>query len=151
MTRTSKENHTFVVVVETYSTPTEQTEGQAFSPVVRIGTPTTSPLWYRGGTHSLAGEGVGAPIRTRGQTLWYSSYICTFCPSPISLSDNTVIITKVYPNFLSLSLYSVTGRSFADISRAVAGVTSSNDKVYYSDSCAIDHLYIKIDSHSGIF
>jgi hypothetical protein len=25
-----------------------------------------------GGTHSLAGEGVGVPIRTRGQTLWFS-------------------------------------------------------------------------------
>jgi hypothetical protein len=32
-------------------------------------------LWLRGGTHSLAGEGVGeVPIRTRGPTLWYSRY-----------------------------------------------------------------------------
>ncbi len=39
------------------------------------------PLWFRlpGGTYSLAGEGVGVPIRTRGRTLWYSRYICTLC------------------------------------------------------------------------
>jgi hypothetical protein len=30
-----------------------------------------------GGAHSLAGEGGGVPIRTRGQTLWYSRYTCT--------------------------------------------------------------------------
>jgi hypothetical protein len=30
----------------------------------------------RGGTHSLAGEGGGGPIRTRRQTLWYFRYIC---------------------------------------------------------------------------
>ncbi len=30
-----------------------------------------------GGTHSLAGEGKGGPNSTRGQTLWYSRYICT--------------------------------------------------------------------------
>ncbi len=33
-------------------------------------------FWGGGGAHSLAGEGV--PIRTRGQTLWYAMYICTF-------------------------------------------------------------------------
>ncbi len=33
------------------------------------------PLLVPGGTHSLAGEGGrGVPIRTRGQTLWYSRY-----------------------------------------------------------------------------
>jgi hypothetical protein len=47
------------------------------------------PLWFRDGvhsdtndvdvTHSLAGEGFGCgvPIRTRGQTLWYSWYMCS--------------------------------------------------------------------------
>ncbi len=58
--------------------------------VVRIGTPPpplpqplTSvfpppPLVPRGGTHSLGERGWGGvPIRTRGQTLWYSRYICT--------------------------------------------------------------------------
>ncbi len=35
------------------------------------------PSWFKGGTHSFVGEGVGVPIRTRGQTLWYSRYICT--------------------------------------------------------------------------
>jgi hypothetical protein len=30
-----------------------------------------------GGPQSLTGEGVGGPIPTRGQTLWYSMYICT--------------------------------------------------------------------------
>ncbi len=33
------------------------------------------PLWFQGGgTHSLAGSGRGKPIRTKGQTLWYSRY-----------------------------------------------------------------------------
>ncbi len=37
-----------------------------------------------GGTHSLAGEGGwGVPIPTRGQTLWFSRYICyVLCASP---------------------------------------------------------------------
>jgi hypothetical protein len=33
-----------------------------------------SHLWFQGGTHSLAGEGAGEPIRTKRQTLWYSRY-----------------------------------------------------------------------------
>ncbi len=38
--------------------------------------PGPPPLWFLGGTHSLAGEGVGVQnIPTRGQTLWYSRYI----------------------------------------------------------------------------
>ncbi len=42
-----------------------------------------SPLWFgRGGRYTLVcgrgGEGV--PIPTRGQTLWYSRYICTLWP-----------------------------------------------------------------------
>jgi hypothetical protein len=37
------------------------------------------PFGSAGGTHPLTGEGwvLGVPIRTRGQTLWYSRYICT--------------------------------------------------------------------------
>ncbi len=44
------------------------------------------PLWFRGGgIHSLAGEGQGVPIQTRGQTLWYSRYIYVLCDHhPIS-------------------------------------------------------------------
>ncbi len=35
------------------------------------------PLFQGGGAHSLAGEVMeGVPIATRGQTLWYSTYIC---------------------------------------------------------------------------
>jgi hypothetical protein len=37
-----------------------------------------------GGAHSLTGEGLGIPIRTRGKTPWYSKYICTLCPRPKS-------------------------------------------------------------------
>ncbi len=29
-------------------------------------------------THPLTGEGVVVPVRTRGQTLWYSRYICMY-------------------------------------------------------------------------
>jgi len=50
---------------------TEYTECQAFYPVVRIGTPPL-PLCPRGETYSLAGDGVGDPIPTMGQTLWYT-------------------------------------------------------------------------------
>jgi hypothetical protein len=55
--------------------------------VVRIGT-TLTPYTQAsvppfgsgvGGLHSIAGEGVRVPIRTRGQTLWYSRYLCTLC------------------------------------------------------------------------
>jgi hypothetical protein len=59
-----------------------------FFPVVGIGTPPTphpqasapSPLRF-GGMGTLAGERGGGrvPIPTRGQTLWYSVYICTLC------------------------------------------------------------------------
>jgi hypothetical protein len=33
-----------------------------------------SSLCLRGGTHALAGEGAGGPIRTKVQTLWYCRY-----------------------------------------------------------------------------
>ncbi len=35
-----------------------------------------SPLLFgsKGETHSLAGKGMGDPIPTKGQTLWYSMY-----------------------------------------------------------------------------
>ncbi len=36
--------------------------------------PPHHPLGLRGETHSLAGEGVGVPIRTKGQTLWNFMY-----------------------------------------------------------------------------
>ncbi len=58
---------------------------KVFSTVVRIEThphpphlqaSVCPPISSWGGTHSLAGEGVGGPIRTRGQTLWKSRYIC---------------------------------------------------------------------------
>ncbi len=35
------------------------------------------PLWLRGEHIRLRERGRAAPIRTRGQTLWYSRYICT--------------------------------------------------------------------------
>ncbi len=60
----------------------EYTECQAFSPVVRIGSPphpqasvATSPLWFRGGHTRLRKRGRGEPIQTKGQTLWCSSII----------------------------------------------------------------------------
>ncbi len=64
---------------------TEYTECQAFSPVVRIGSPPPAPsptsercisppLFPKGGTHSLAGEWTGELSRTKGQTLWNSMY-----------------------------------------------------------------------------
>jgi hypothetical protein len=56
----------------------------SFSPVVRIGTPPPPhkqasvyppPLLVPGGGHTrLRERGWGVPIRTRGQTLWYSRY-----------------------------------------------------------------------------
>jgi hypothetical protein len=36
-----------------------------------------SPLRFRGGHTRLRESGWGVPIRTRGQTLWYSRYVCT--------------------------------------------------------------------------
>jgi len=41
----------------------------------RVSSPTLVP-GGRGGTHSLGGDGVGVPMRTKGQRLWYSC-ICT--------------------------------------------------------------------------
>jgi hypothetical protein len=66
------------------------TEYHAFFPVVRIGSPHpltppgSVPLDPRGETHSLAGEGVGDPIPTKGQTLWYSMH--TISPLRIRVS-----------------------------------------------------------------
>ncbi len=40
------------------------------------------------GAHQVAKEGVGAPIWTTGQTLWYFRYICTLC---------TVYQTMLFP------------------------------------------------------
>jgi hypothetical protein len=34
------------------------------------------PFWFWGGAHLLEREGVGGPIPTRGQTLWY--YLGTY-------------------------------------------------------------------------
>ncbi len=45
-----------------------------------------------GGIQLLAGNWVGGSIRTRGQTLWYSRYICTFCPE---VSD-VITLLKLY-------------------------------------------------------
>jgi hypothetical protein len=64
---------------------TEHTECQAFSPVVRIGSSpphqqasVPPPLGSRGGGHTrLRERGWGEPIRTKGQTLWYSRYNIT--------------------------------------------------------------------------
>ncbi len=73
---------------EGWGESTEQTECQAFSPVVLIGSAhlltrmrvLLCPL-VPGGTHSLAGEGVGGPNSddrsAPGQTLWYSRYNTT--------------------------------------------------------------------------
>ncbi len=58
----------------------EYPECLAFSSIVRLG---PSPLTCKRmlpsslvpeGTHSLAGEWAGEPIRTKGQTLWHSRY-----------------------------------------------------------------------------
>ncbi len=41
---------------------------------------TCVPPGSGGGHTRLRERGWGVPIRTRGQTLWYSRYICTLCP-----------------------------------------------------------------------
>jgi hypothetical protein len=68
---------------------TEQTECQAFSPVVRIGSHAphrqvnvVSPFGSRGGGHTrFRKRRRGEPIQTKGQPLWYSGYStrCTVC------------------------------------------------------------------------
>ncbi len=41
------------------------------------------PLWFRGRDTLACGRGDGGvSIRTRGQTLWYSRYICFLCLRP---------------------------------------------------------------------
>ncbi len=47
---------------------------------------TLPPLGPRGETHSLAGEGVGDPILTKGQTLWYSRVYTIVAVYPIAWS-----------------------------------------------------------------
>jgi hypothetical protein len=47
------------------------------------------PLWLQGG-HTRLRERGGVPIRTRGQTLWYSRYIFILC---------------LYPYFVPVPLY----------------------------------------------
>ncbi len=69
---------------------TEQTEGQAFSPVVLIGTPLPPPIslpggecvpspLVRGGHTRLLEREWGVPTRIRGQILLYSRHICNLC------------------------------------------------------------------------
>jgi hypothetical protein len=60
---------------------TKYTECQAFSPVFRIGSPrplthkrVLPPFGSRGGHTRLRERGWGEPIRTKGRTIWYSSY-----------------------------------------------------------------------------
>jgi hypothetical protein len=79
----------------------------------RIRTPPPSPSrpqasvsppfgWGVGGgrytTHSIAGEWVGGPIPTRGQTFWYSRYICTL---PHHHSNSKKIFFRVNNFFMS--------------------------------------------------
>jgi hypothetical protein len=49
---------------------------ESVCPFVRIGSPSAVPalLEPRGRQHSLAGEGVGKPIRTNGKKAWHSVY-----------------------------------------------------------------------------
>ncbi len=58
----------------------------SFSPVVGIGTPPTPhPLWFRGKRHTRwRARGWESPNSDEGTycTLWYSSFVCTLCPSP---------------------------------------------------------------------
>jgi hypothetical protein len=71
--------------------PTELTECQAFSPVVRIGSPrpphlraivAPPPLLDPGGDTPACGRGGEGIIRTKGQTLWYSTRLLRSIPSP---------------------------------------------------------------------
>ncbi len=54
------------------------------------------PLWFRREAHSLAGEGVGVPIPTRGQTVWYSRYICTLWAHRISSLESDLSACCLY-------------------------------------------------------
>ncbi len=53
-----------------------------------------SPLEPKGGgvTHSLAGDGVGGPVRTIGQKAWHSVYSVAQ-PSPQTAKQNVVVFT----------------------------------------------------------
>ncbi len=86
------------VKMEGYVCLSLQTECQAFSPVVRIGThqPLTRrrvcPTVFFGGGDTLAcgrGDGTGIPIRTRRQSLWFSRYtVCTLWPKCFRIESN---------------------------------------------------------------
>jgi hypothetical protein len=76
------------MVLTYYLLPLSRKSAIAFlHAVVRIGTPqrvntlnrrrVCFPLLVPGGQTRLQESAWGAPIRTRGQTLWYSRYICT--------------------------------------------------------------------------
>jgi hypothetical protein len=60
-----------------------------------LGPPTRIPSSFGtgGGTHSLAGEGVGGPNSDEGgQTLWYSRYISTLCVRVFVKVDAILIV-----------------------------------------------------------
>ncbi len=82
---------------------TEYTECQAVCPVVRIGSPLPltregvllPPFWVQGRRHTRSpGRGWGHPIPTKGQTLWYSTYVYY---NPFTVASLTVLAA----NFLT--------------------------------------------------
>ncbi len=71
-----------------HESQSRQSAGLSF-PVVQIGYPRKGvfvppPPLVPGGTHSMGGEGPVEPIRTKGQTLWYSMY--TIVPLRVTLT-----------------------------------------------------------------
>ncbi len=72
-------------------------ECQAFSPVVRIGSPfphpqasvALHPFGSGGGTHSLTGEGAGGPNSKEGQALWFSDIVYSlYACNPLTAKIN---------------------------------------------------------------
>jgi hypothetical protein len=62
-----------------WDSPNPSPEGRVFPP----------PPWFRGEEHTrLRERGWVVPIPTRGQTLWYSRYICTLCSRCSTTKEN---------------------------------------------------------------
>jgi len=101
---------------------------------------TPTPL-VPGEARSLAGEGVGVPIPTRGQTQWYSSYISTLWVHP-SLVSLVLITLAAHHHPSTFNLFQVQWIMTTSI--------MVSPSFYYSTGWSVKKAYLEVDLTTGV-